>query len=646
MKKKFFILLIIISCIPLLGASLFSFSLYYKSLQDDFYSLSTSELEVLKSETRDYIDKHLEVLRGTAQTAPIRNYDLPAAGQLLSDTQKVFTALAMTVDDNKGNQLVRGDNAKLVKVGDRTFYQEAIQGKEEVISEVLISKTDGKPVVAIATPIRTENGAVTGVLQASINLSFLKDFVIKRSQNGVTAYILDQDGKITAHPDEQVSNERKDMSSLPFVQKAKQGQSGREEIIDDNGVRKLVNYVYDPKTRWIICMEKSFDEFNAKNDRLLIANLSILLITILVVGFISVFVANYITRPIIQLVDATEAMKTGNLNIEITNQQNDEIGKLAQNFNAMVGGLKSLLRQVLVTAEAVSSSSGQLTACAAHSEVTAGQVANSIASITDSVNEQVATLDTTASLITEIVDNIQQIAADSTAVASVSERTAQSAMDSGKSIEQAVSQMQNLAVNVEESSKLVTKLDDRSKEIGQILDTISGIASQTNLLALNAAIEAARAGEQGRGFAVVADEVRKLAEQSQLAAKQIGELIIEIQADTHNAVAAMNKSSDVVKLEVSMVSSVGDTFNEIIAMTNQVSGQIQGITASIETIATNSQNILTAVQDIESMSKNTVTQTTQVSVATQDQVTAIEEVQHVLVNTADALQNAVKKFSL
>jgi methyl-accepting chemotaxis protein len=393
-------------------------------------------------------------------------------------------------------------------------------------------------------------------------------------------------------------------------------------------------------------MEKSFDEFNAKNDRLLMANLSILLITILVVGFISVFVANYITRPIIQLVDATEAMKTGNLNIEITNQQNDEIGKLAQNFNAMIGGLKSLLRQVLVTAEAVSSSSGQLTACAAHSEVTAGQVANSIASITDSVNEQVATLDTTASLITEIVDNIQQIAADSTAVASVSERTAQSAMDSGKSIEQAVSQMQNLAVNVEESSKLVTKLDDRSKEIGQILDTISGIASQTNLLALNAAIEAARAGEQGRGFAVVADEVRKLAEQSQLAAKQIGELIIEIQADTHNAVAAMNKSSDVVKLEVSMVSSVGDTFNEIIAMTNQVSGQIQGITASIETIATNSQNILTAVQDIESMSKNTVTQTTQVSVATQDQVTAIEEVQHVLVNTADALQNAVKKFSL
>lgn len=646
MKKKFIILLMIISCVPLIGASLFSFSLFNNTLKDDFYSLSSSETEVLQSEIQNYLNKHLEVLRGVAQTAPIRNYDLPAANQLLGDTQKVFTSLAMTVDDDKGNQLVRGDNARLIKVGDRTFYQEALKGKDEVVSEVLISKTDGKPVIAIATPIHSANGTVTGVLQASINLAFLKDVVVKRSQNGVTAYILDQDGKITAHPNEQVSNERKDMSQLPFVQKAMKGQSGREEIIGDDGVRKLVNYVYDPKTRWIICMEKSFDEYTARNNSLLLANLAILLTTILVVVIISVFVSNRVAKPIIQLVEATETIKNGNLNIEINNQQNDEIGKLAQNFNAMVSGLKELLGKVLVTSKAVSSSSEQLTACAAQSEVTAGQVSDAISNISQSVNEQVATLNKTTALVSEIVANIQQIAADSTLVASVSEKTAQSAVDSGNSIDEAVAQMQNLEANVADSTRLVTKLDERSKEVGQILDTISGIASQTNLLALNAAIEAARAGEQGRGFAVVADEVRQLAEQSQIAAKQIGGLIAKIQADTHNAVVAMNQSSDVVKLEVAMVSSVGGTFNEIIAMTNQVSGQIQGITASIETIAMNSQNILSAVQDIESMGKNTAAQTTQVSVATQHQVAAIEEVQQVLGSTADALQSAVKKFSL
>ncbi|BBB89878.1 MAG TPA: methyl-accepting chemotaxis protein [Methylomusa anaerophila] len=646
MKKKLIILLLIISCVPLLGASLFSFSLFNKTLKNDFYSLSSSEIEVLQSETKDYVDKHLEVLRGLAQTASVKNYDLPAASQLLGDTQKVFTALAMTVDDDKGNQLVRGDNAKLVKVGDRAFYQTALKGNDEVVSEVLVSKTDGNPVVAIATPIRSANGTVTGVLQASINLSFLKDFVVKRSQAGVTAYILDQDGKITAHPNEQVSNERKDMSQLPFVQKAMKGQSGIEEISGDDGVRKLVNYVYDPKTRWIICMEKSFDEYNARNNSLLLTNLAILLITVLMVVFISVFVSNRVTKPITQLVEATETIKTGNLNIEITNRQSDEIGKLAQNFNAMVSGLKDLLGQVLVTAKAVSSSSEQLTACAAQSEVTAGEIADSIANISQSVNEQVATLENTTALVTEIVANIQQIASDSTIVASVSEKTAQSAEDSGKAIEKAVAEMQNIEANVADSARLVTKLDERSKEIGQILDTISGIASQTNLLALNAAIEAARAGEQGRGFAVVADEVRKLAEQSQMAAKQIGDLIAEIQADTHNAVVAMNKSSDVVQQEVALVSSVGGTFNEIIAMTNQVSGQIQGITASIETIAQNSQHVLSAVKDIDSMSKNTVTQTMQVSVATEHQVAAIEEVQEVLVDTAGSLQHAIKKFSL
>jgi len=117
------------------------------------------------------------------------------------------------------------------------------------------------------------------------------------------------------------------------------------------------------------------------------------------------------------------------------------------------------------------------------------------------------------------------------------------ANDGGQTIELAIAQMGKIETTVNSSAQVVSKLGERSKEIGQIVATISGIAGQTNLLALNAAIEAARAGEQARGFTVVAEEVRKLAEQSQEATKKIAVLIGEIQGDTDNAVVAMNNGT-------------------------------------------------------------------------------------------------------
>jgi methyl-accepting chemotaxis protein len=524
-----------------------------------------------------------------------------------------------------------------------------MNGKEEVVSEFLISSTTGKPIVILATPVRGDDGKVNGVLQATINLDAFKNFVAKRSQNGVTAYIVDQDGKIIVHPNEEVSTERKDISQLPFVQKAIKGQSGIEEVVGQDGVRKLVNYEYDPNTRWVICMEKSYDEYNAKNFRLLMITLIVLIINILAVIFISILASKRITKPITQLLDATQTIKNGNLNINISSMANDEIGKLAQNFNAMIVGLKDIIKQVAISAETVSAAAEELTACSEESAATTEQVMNTSVEISNSAEKQVHAANDAAKLVTQIVTNIQQISSDSSTVASVSEKTAQSAVVGGNSIEKAVHQMRNIETNVADSAEVVTKLGERSKEIGQIVDTIAGIAGQTNLLALNAAIEAARAGEQGRGFAVVADEVRKLAEQSQNAAKQIAHLIGEIQTDTDKAVIAMNKGSAEVKLGANMVSGAGSTFAEIITMTNQVSKQIQGISTAIESIAASSQQVVAAIQNINITSEDTARQTKEVSAATGEQAIAVEEINkagQVLVETAEELQKSVRKFSL
>jgi methyl-accepting chemotaxis protein len=195
----------------------------------------------------------------------------------------------------------------------------------------------------------------------------------------------------------------------------------------------------------------------------------------------------------------------------------------------------------------------------------------------------------------------------------------------------------------------VANLGERSVQIGQIVDTISGIAGQTNLLALNAAIEAARAGEQGRGFAVVADEVRKLAEQSQDATKQIADLIQEIQGETDKAVVAMNQGTHEVKVGTEVVSVAGQAFGEITLLITQVSDQIQDISAAIQQVTSGSQLIVSSVQDIDGISKKVAEEAETVSAATEEQSASMEEIaasSQSLAKMARDLEAAVSKFTV
>jgi methyl-accepting chemotaxis protein len=195
----------------------------------------------------------------------------------------------------------------------------------------------------------------------------------------------------------------------------------------------------------------------------------------------------------------------------------------------------------------------------------------------------------------------------------------------------------------------VTTLGERSKEIGQIVDTISGIAGQTNLLALNAAIEAARAGEQGRGFAVVAEEVRKLAEQSQDAAKQIAVLISEIQSDTDRAVVAMEDGTREVMLGAEVVNDSGKAFQEIADMVTNVSSQIREISVSIEQMAVGSQQIVESVKEMDELSKKSSGEAQTVSAATEEQSASMEEIassSQALAHLAMNLREAVSKFQI
>ena len=229
------------------------------------------------------------------------------------------------------------------------------------------------------------------------------------------------------------------------------------------------------------------------------------------------------------------------------------------------------------------------------------------------------------------------------------EKTSQAAESGGEAIGKAIRQMQALDTTVTHSAQVVAKLGERSQEIGQIVDTISGIAGQTNLLALNAAIEAARAGEQGRGFAVVADEVRKLAEQSQEAAGRIASLIGEIQGETGRAVEAMNKGTAEVKEGTVVAGQAGAAFEEIVGLIRKANEEVAAITTAIEQTVSGSGRIVRAVDDMQNVSRDTAEQTQTVAAATEEQAASMEEIassSRSLAHLAEELQVAVSRFKV
>lgn len=371
---------------------------------------------------------------------------------------------------------------------------------------------------------------------------------------------------------------------------------------------------------------------------------------LVIISLFGLGMAKAIASGIRGAVDHLGELSKGNFSINVPEQQlalKDEVGSLAKGFHEMQQNLRSLIRTVANSSEQLSASAEQLTASADQSAQASNQVAISITDVATDAERQLKIAGDSSMTVEKMSVGIQQIAVNANEVSSSAEQTATAAIEGSNAINSAIEQMANIEKTVTASAEAVEKLGLRSKEIGHIVEMISGIAGQTNLLALNAAIEAARAGEQGRGFAVVAEEVRKLAEQSQEATKKIADLIGEIQSETGRAVEAMNTGTKEVKSGSGVVAVAGQSFEQIVALINQVTEQVRGISTNIQHMAKGSQAVVVSVNEITETSKNTVGQTQSISAATEEQSASMQEIassSQALAKLAEELQEAVNVF--
>lgn len=374
-----------------------------------------------------------------------------------------------------------------------------------------------------------------------------------------------------------------------------------------------------------------------------------LIVTLLIAIYLLIALYRSIHETIKDMLVGTQKFANGDWRDEIYISSADELGKIAMAINKVREEIRIVISDILNSSEQVAGASQQLHASSEQMAQVADQIASSIHEVADGANDQLDALSKSTETIEDLSTSIQRVATNTNLVSSSSEQTVTAAQNGTVAVSTAMKQIASIEAAVGDSAAIIEKLGERSHEIGQIVDTISGIAGQTNLLALNAAIEAARAGEQGRGFAVVAEEVRKLAEQSQEATKQIADLIGQIQKETEKAVEAMHLGTREVKTGTQVVNAAGQAFEEIVVLINQVTAQIHENSATVQEMASDSQLIVSSVQDVAVISKNAAGQTQSIAAATEEQLATMQEVassSQSLAKLAEVLQREVSIFKL
>jgi methyl-accepting chemotaxis protein len=331
-----------------------------------------------------------------------------------------------------------------------------------------------------------------------------------------------------------------------------------------------------------------------------------IIVAVLAGGCIGLMIARSISRSVANLKNTASQLAEGDLTRRSSVSSRDELGEISVCFNQVAETLHSVVERVRASSSSVSIAAEELRANAGNIARGSGHVAAEAASVATAGEEMAATSNSIATNCTMAVESARHACDTANNGAAVVQKT--------------VDGMARIASRVQDSAKTVESLGASSDQIGAIIGTIEDIADQTNLLALNAAIEAARAGEQGRGFAVVADEVRALAERTTKATKEIGSMIQSIQSETKAAVLSMEEGVQEVERGTGDAARSGQALHEILAKVSEVTGQINQIataaeeqTATTAEISGNLQRITDVVQDTANSSQRTADAATHLS---------------------------------
>ena len=546
--------------------TLYNDYLQRNAIREDLESYLHEMGNVTASNIQNWLSGRILLVESAAQS--ISNDSEPDRVVKLLEQKALTSSFAFTyLGTESGGFTMRPDEQMPADYDPRSrpWYKDALAAGGTTLTEPYVDAATGELIITIATPARP-----AGVVGGDLSLQTLVDIINALDFDGIGyAFLVSADGKVLVHPDKNlVMKDLKDIypQNTPRISSefSEAQLDGNTRILTFTPVKGL------PSVNWHIGL--SIDKAKAYSTLTEFRASAIIVTVIAVVLIIALLglLIRVLMQPLTAMGKAMQdiAQGEGDLTKRLAIQSNDEFGALARSFNQFVERIHSSIREV-------SSATVQV------NEVAKLVVNASNSSMVNS-DEQASRTNSVAAAINQLGAAAQEIARNAADASNQASDARHQAEDGGKVVQQAIRSMSELSNKISDACAKIEMLNSKTVDIGQILEVIKSISQQTNLLALNAAIEAARAGEAGRGFAVVADEVRNLAHRTQESAQEIEKMIEELQVGSRESVTTMTESQRYSEESVDIANQAGERLGTVTARIGEIDGMNQSVATATE----------------------------------------------------------------
>lgn len=585
-KTKLIFIMVAVAAVPLIISIIISYKTSTSRAKNDALEMLASQANFVEQQYSSVINQNLVALQTFANSSSTRTYveqygtgmNYVPEESVLAEMDKINEFIndgnsSIVITAISGDSILRADRKDGNNISDRDYFQECISTGKPVISNIITAKTSGNRVQNMIVPIfsPTDGTTVIGTIHRSYNLQNLHEFLAASVSDG---FIVDRNGVLAAHAQFEITAEDEpiDMSGSEFTTST---ESSGTMIADYSGVKTYTSWVREPISGYVVTVSRTHPDIMAEANRTATTTIVLGIILVIIAVFISLLMARSFTQPILAVSESLGALADGRF-VKVTKHdaRKDEFGSISVAANSVIDKLNDIVANIKNSAVDVANTSESLSDMADQISANAEGVSEAVQEIASGATQQADEIQhatENVGYIGEAVNNVKDSSVTLTDLAGKMKKASEVSSKSLASLQASSVEMTN---KIDEISRTIEATENAVSSINEKVEGITSIATQTNLLSLNASIEAARAGEAGRGFAVVAEEIGKLADDSKLMADEIK---IEMDKLLSQSKAAVSAAEEVKKGNDTQQVALSETLESVNGMIGDINSTVEGV---------------------------------------------------------------------